>query len=169
MFHLSDRVSRYDALAWDTGNLHQNQQNSPKVNIFFVISQENVYRPFFFAEEGRHYNWYVLSQHVDCLMHQLQEDNQIFNSAWFSRKCFYLWWQPKEVYWDDHGDLSDGRCLAIHPWSNSWSRKSCIFTAQFGVAPLWWKKMYLLSYCSPTCSITVYFSMLRYNGSLQLY
>ena len=73
-FHDSGAVNRSNVRIWGCENPHvyvQHQRDSPKVNVFCAISSQNVYDPFFFAEEtatGRTY----LDMLQRWLMPQLQ-------------------------------------------------------------------------------------------------
>ena len=53
-FHVSGAVNCRSVRTWGSENPHayvQHQCDSPKVNVFYAISSQKVYSPFFFAEE----------------------------------------------------------------------------------------------------------------------
>ena len=53
-FHISGAVYRRNVRIWESENQHacvEHQHDSPKVNVFCVISSHKVYDPFLFAEE----------------------------------------------------------------------------------------------------------------------
>ena len=79
-FHVCGKVNRHNVRIWGTENPHaamEHVRDSPKVNVFCVISSCKVYRPFFFAEStvsGINY----LDMLQLWLMPQLQEDSEDF-------------------------------------------------------------------------------------------
>jgi hypothetical protein len=53
MFHVCGKVNHHNVCIWGTENPHATMEHfrdSPKVNVFCVVSSCKVYGPFFFAE-----------------------------------------------------------------------------------------------------------------------
>jgi hypothetical protein len=76
-FHLSGKVNRHNVRIWGTENprvVLGNVRDSLKVNVFYAISNENVYGPFFFEEPTINGIGY-LHMLENWLMPQLNEDS----------------------------------------------------------------------------------------------
>jgi len=60
-FHLSGKVNRYNVRIWERENPHATlevERDSPKLNVFIVVSKQTVYGPFIFEGQtvtGRRY------------------------------------------------------------------------------------------------------------------
>jgi hypothetical protein len=76
-FRLYGKVNRHNVRIWGTENSHatiEHIRDSPKLNVFCVMSKATEYRPFFFAEPtvtGTSY----LDKMQDWLMPQLDDDS----------------------------------------------------------------------------------------------
>ena len=49
-FHLSGKVIRHNVCIWGTHHLHEavkHQKDFPKMNVFWAVSQDKIYNPFF--------------------------------------------------------------------------------------------------------------------------
>ena len=53
MFHISGKVNTRNCRIWGSENPHETLQHicdSPQINVFFALSKQKVYSPFFFQE-----------------------------------------------------------------------------------------------------------------------
>jgi hypothetical protein len=79
-FHINGKVNRHNVRVWRTENRHvtlQHERDSLKVNVFYAISKEKVYGPFFFVENTVTGNSY-LDMLTLWLLPQMEEDSDDF-------------------------------------------------------------------------------------------
>ena len=80
MFHLNSKVSHHNVYIWGLENPHeivQHECDSPKINVFSVVSVRKIYGPFFFEGNTVTGNPYF-EMLQDWLFPQLNEDSEDF-------------------------------------------------------------------------------------------